>query len=119
MHTIGVLLLAAATAGDGFGYDSPDVGLKKWLRPHAVVSMAPPGRPTVYGRDDGRRPWRRGHGSRRPPVRQTKSQIYFLDPDGMHIGWQTGTAPTASGPTCPLSLSCRLATTSIKAIFTV
>ena len=23
MHTIGVLLLAAATAGDGFGYDRP------------------------------------------------------------------------------------------------
>ena len=40
MQTIGVLLLAAATAGDGFGYNNPGVGLKKWLRPH-VVSSAP------------------------------------------------------------------------------
>ena len=23
----------------------------------------------------------------------TKSQVYFLDPDGMNIGWQTGTGP--------------------------
>ena len=37
MQTIGMLLLAAATAGDGFGYDKPGVGLKKWLRPHAVA----------------------------------------------------------------------------------
>ncbi len=40
MHTIGVLLLAAATAGDGFGYDKPYVGLKKLLRPHAVTHGA-------------------------------------------------------------------------------
>src|SRR4051794_2907990 len=41
MNTIGVLLLAAATAGDGFGYSKPGVGLKKLLRPH-VVSHGPP-----------------------------------------------------------------------------
>ena len=72
MQTIGVLLLAAATAGDGFGYDKPGVGLKKWLRPHAVVSAAcpAPGGPAVHGRDHGRRPRRHGHGRRRPPVRQ-------------------------------------------------
>src|SRR3954447_18846444 len=44
MHTIGVLLLAAATAGDGFGYSKPGVGFKKLLRPHVVVNgPAPPG----------------------------------------------------------------------------
>ena len=32
MQTIGVLLLAAATAGDGFGYDKPGVGLKDVFR---------------------------------------------------------------------------------------
>ena len=31
MNTIGVLLLAAAAAGDGFGYDKPNVGGKKLL----------------------------------------------------------------------------------------
>ena len=42
MNTIGVLLLAAATAGDGFGYAKPGVGFKKLLRHHAVVEGAPP-----------------------------------------------------------------------------
>ncbi len=50
MQTIGVLLLAAATAGDGFGYSKPGVGLKKLLRPHVVVNgPAPPGGPIVPG----------------------------------------------------------------------
>lgn len=53
MQTIGVLLLAAATAGDGFGYSSPGVGLKKWLRPHAVVAgdprrAGPSSRPQIW-----------------------------------------------------------------------
>ena len=42
MNTIGVLLLAAATTGDGFGYSKPDVGGKRFLRHHVVVSGAPP-----------------------------------------------------------------------------
>src|SRR3954453_10623677 len=50
MHTIGVLLLAAATAGDGFGYSKPGVGFKKLLRPHVVVhGPAPPGGPIAPG----------------------------------------------------------------------
>ena len=32
MQAFGMLLLAAATAGDGFGYADPNVGGKKWLR---------------------------------------------------------------------------------------
>ncbi len=92
MHTIGVLLLAAATAGDGFGYDSPDVGLKKWLRPHAVASVnAPPGGPQYSAATMGGGPGGAGAGGRR--FVNTKSQIYFLDPDGMNIGWQTGLGP--------------------------
>src|SRR5208283_3425247 len=92
MHTIGVLLLAAATAGDGFGYDSPGVGLKKWLRPHAVVSDgAPPGGPPYTAATMGGGPGAAGSGGRR--FVNTKSQIYFLDPDGMNVGWQTGTGP--------------------------
>ena len=54
MNTIGVLLLAAATAGDGFGYDAPGVGLKHLFRGHLVSHGAPPpggmiqaGAPTV------------------------------------------------------------------------
>ncbi len=92
MYTIGVLLLAAATAGDGFGYDSPGVGLKKWLRPHAVVSDgAPPGGPQYTAASMGGGPGGAGAGGRR--FVNTKSQIYFLDPDGMNIGWQTGLGP--------------------------
>src|SRR3954454_8301596 len=50
MPTIGVLLLAAATAGDGFGYSKPGVGFKKLLRPHVVVNgPAPPGGPIAPG----------------------------------------------------------------------
>lgn len=93
MHTIGVVLLAAATAGDGFGYDSPGVGLKKWLRPHAVVSDgAPPGGPQYTAATMGGGPGGAGMGAGRRFV-NTKSQVYFLDPDGMNIGWQTGTGP--------------------------
>src|SRR4051794_22920641 len=95
MHTIGVLLLAAATAGDGFGYDKPGVGLKKWLRPHAVVSShsAPPGGPQYTAANMGGGPGGAdaGMGGRR--FVNTKSQVYFLDPDGMNIGWQTGAGP--------------------------
>ena len=101
MNTIGVLLLAAATAGDGFGYGSPGVGFKKLLRPHVVMNgPAPPGGmigggaagcsfghagcaggatcPGAGGAANGRR------------FPNTRSQIYFLDPNTMKIGWQTG-----------------------------
>ena len=94
MQTIGVLLLAAATAGDGFGYESPGVGLKKWLRPHAVVSGgAPPGGPQYTAATMGGGPGGAGMGAAGRRFVNTKSQVYFLDPDGMNIGWQTGTGP--------------------------
>jgi hypothetical protein len=116
MYTIGVLLLAAATAGDGFGYDKPGVGFKKLLRPGVVArGPAPPGGPISPGAGVGGCSF--GHpgcaggsscpgggaggpgggaggpggaqGGRRFP--NVRSQIYFLDPDGMKIGWQTST----------------------------
>ncbi len=94
MHTIGVLLLAAATAGDGFGYSDPGVGLKKWLRPHAVVSEpAPPGGPPINAATMGGGPGGAGMGAGGRRFVNTKSQVYFLDPDGMNVGWQTGSGP--------------------------
>jgi hypothetical protein len=103
MQAFGMLLLAAATAGDGFGYNDPGVGLKKWLRPHAVTtsdatgappytaaSLAGPGGP---GANNGRR------------FTVTKSQIYFLDPNGMQIGWQTGAGPNGERTYLPAQLT--------------
>ena len=95
MQTIGVLLLAAATAGDGFGYAEPGVGLKKWLRPHAVVSNGniPPGGPPYTAATMGGGPGGMDMGAGRR-FANTKSQVYFLDPDGMNIGWQNGAGPS-------------------------
>ncbi len=100
MQAFGMLLLAAATAGDGFGYSEPGVRLKKWLRPHAVVSANAPGPPQYTagsmgtGGPVGTAPGRR--------FVSTRSQIYFLDPNGMQIGWQTGGGPNGEiGSTCP------------------
>lgn len=93
MNTIGVLLLAAATAGDGFGYSKPNVGLKKLLRPHVVSHGPPPPGGMIQAGMSGGGPAAGMEGAasgRRFP--NTKSQIYFLDPDGMQIGWQTGSA---------------------------
>jgi hypothetical protein len=86
MQAFGVLLLAAATAGDGFGYQAPGVGLKKWLRPHVEATSDVTGAPpytaqTLAGGAGGPASGRR--------FTSTKSQIYFLDPDRMQIGWQT------------------------------
>jgi hypothetical protein len=86
MQAIGVLLLAAATAGDGFGYSSPGVGLKKWLRPHVEVTTDATGAPPYNAASLAGRSGGPGSGRR---FTVTKSQIYFLDPDRMQIGWQT------------------------------
>ena len=103
MQAFGMLLLAAATAGDGFGYNEPGVGLKKWLRPHAVTATdatgAPPytaaslAGPNGPGANNGRR------------FTVTKSQIYFLDPNGMQIGWQTGSGPNGERTYLPAQLT--------------
>lgn len=97
MHTIGVLLLAAATAGDGFGYAKPGVHMKKLLRPHVVAStpVPPPGGPQFNAATMGAAMGAPGAGAasgRR--FANTRSQIYFLDPDGMNVSWQVGSSPT-------------------------
>ena len=103
MQAFGMLLLAAATAGDGFGYADPGVGGKKWLRGHLVstsaATSAPPYNAAALaggagpGAANGRR------------FTVTKSQIYFLDPNGMQIGWQTGAGPNGERTYLPAQLT--------------
>ncbi len=93
MQAFGMLLLAAATAGDGFGYSDPGVRLKKWLRPHAVVSADAPGPPTYTANGMGGQGGPTGAAPGRRFV-NTRSQVYFLDPIGMHIRWQTAGGPS-------------------------
>ena len=104
MQAFGMLLLAAATAGDGFGYADADVGGKKWLRsssrePTSHATGAPPYNAAALaggggmGADNGRR------------FIVTKSQIYFLDPNGMQIGWQNGTGPNGERTYLPAQLT--------------
>jgi hypothetical protein len=106
MQAFGVLLLAAATAGDGFGYADPGVGLKKWLRPHAVVNGPATGPPMYSAETLG------GGGAGGPmgaaPGRRfvtTRSQVYFLDPDGMQVGWQTSAGPNGERAYLPAQLT--------------
>lgn len=96
MQTIGMLLLAAAATGDGFGYGDAGVGLKKWLRPHVVASShtPPPGGPQYTAATMGGGPGAGVDGASGRRFVNTKSQVYFLDPDRMNISWQSGTSPT-------------------------
>jgi len=99
MQTIGVLLLAAATAGDGLGYSKPGVHFKKLLRPHVVASSPtpPPGGPQFTAATMGAGGAMGAPGAGAASGRRfvnTRSQIYFLDPDGMNISWQVGATPT-------------------------
>jgi hypothetical protein len=103
MQAFGVLLLAAATAGDGVvDFHEPGVHLKQWLRPHAVVDGHVPGPPpytaaTLAGGGPGAAPGRR--------FVTTKSQIYFLDPNGMQVGWQNGTGMQGERTYLPAQLT--------------
>jgi hypothetical protein len=91
MHAFGMLLLAAATAGDGFGYNEADVGHKKWLRSHLVASSHATGTPPYNAASLAGGGGMGANNGRRFIV--TKSQLYFLDPTGMQIGWQNGSGP--------------------------
>jgi len=95
MNTIGVLLLAAATATGGLG--KPFTG-KSWLRHGAVADGAAPGSPGCqYGHPGCQGgascpgPHGQGPGGAQPGRRfpNTRSQIFFVDPAGMKIGWQS------------------------------
>ena len=87
MNTFAILALAAATVGSGFGYSKPNVGGKRLLRSHVVADgPAPPGgmiQPPPGGGGPGG-----GQAGRRFP--NTRSQVFFLDPSKMNIGWQSG-----------------------------
>ena len=105
MHTLAVLLVAAATTGQSFG--KPHVGGLKLFRHDAVVEgPAPPGGPTMMtpGGPGGAGLGPQA-GRRFPNVR---SQITFLDPVRMNISWQTSAGPNgekayAAGVTVPAS----------------
>jgi hypothetical protein len=108
MKTIGVLLLTAATATGGIG--KPHTG-KIFLRHHAVTHGAPPaggpidfgaagcqlghpgcqgggGCPGPGGGGPGGGGWPGGApGGRRFP--NVRSQVYFVEPAGLKVGWQT------------------------------
>lgn len=105
MNAIGVLLLAAATAtGSGFGIGKAHVGGLKIHRHHAVVEGPPPasgliqpgapgapgmpgmaGAPGMAGMPGAA--MGPGGGNRRFP--NVRTQVFFVDPPGMRIGWQT------------------------------
>lgn len=86
MNTIGVLLLTAATATGGL-FGRPHAGGMGLLRAHAVADgPAPPGGPINAAALSGPG-GPGGQPGRRFP--NTKSQVFFVDPAGMKIGWQT------------------------------
>jgi hypothetical protein len=103
MHAFGMLLLAAATAGDGFGYNEADVGHKKWLRSHLVSSTHATGAPPYNAASMAGAGGMNANNGRRFIV--TKSQLYFLDPNGMQIGWQNGTGPSGDRTYLPAQLT--------------
>ena len=105
MNTIGVVLLAAATATSGIG--KPHVW-KNWMRPHAVQhGPAPAGGPitaAMMGPGAGADASGFGRaGNRRFP--NVRSQIFFVDPPGMHIGWQAGGGPNGDRIYLPAQLT--------------
>jgi hypothetical protein len=103
MQAFGMLLLAAATAGDGFGYNDPGVGHKKWLRHHLVTATDATGTPPYTAASLAGAGGAGAASGRRFTV--TKSQIYFLDPSGMQVGWQTGVGPNGERTYLPAQLT--------------
>ncbi|MFO0956975.1 MAG: hypothetical protein U0800_05840 [Isosphaeraceae bacterium] len=88
MNTIAVLMLAGTATISGFDDINKPSAYKHWLRPHAVQHGAPPPGGMIGGPGLGVP----GAGVGGPAARQfanTKSQIYFVDPPGMRIGWQS------------------------------
>jgi hypothetical protein len=87
MNAIGVLLLAAATATSTDELGKPHVGLMQILRPHAVMHGPPPPGGMVDGAMGGAGAMAGANSGRRFP--NVRSQIFFVDPPGMQVGWQT------------------------------
>jgi hypothetical protein len=94
MQTLALLLVAAATTGDGLS--KPGVGGLKLFRHHAVVEgEPPPGGPITAASGAaggaGMNGGMAGQPGRRFP--NVRSQIIFLDPKDMKIAWQTAAGP--------------------------
>jgi hypothetical protein len=85
MKTLGVLLLTAATASGGIGKPS---GINHLFRPHVVRHGPPPASGPIMAPPDGGAGGAGFAANRR--FFNDSSQVYFVDPPGMHIGWQTG-----------------------------
>ena len=107
MNTIGVLLLAAATSTGGL-FGKAHVGGKKLLRggvvadgpPPAGGMIAPPVGPGGPGGPGGAGGAQAGR--RFPNVR---SQVFFVDPTGMKVGWQTAAGPGTERVYLPAQLT--------------
>ena len=103
MNTIGVLLLAAATSTGGL-FGKPHVGGKKLLKAHVVQSgpapaegmIQPPPATGAGGPGAGQA------GRRFPNVR---SQVFFVEPNGMKIGWQTAAGGASERVYLPAQLT--------------
>jgi len=101
MQAFGMLLLAAAIAGDGFGYTKPDVGGKRLFRSHLVTAADATGTPPYNAAQMGAA----GAAASGRRFMSTKSQIYFLDPAGMQIGWQSSAGPNDERTYLPAQLT--------------
>ncbi len=74
---------------------------KHWLRSHVVTATDATGTPPYNAASLA------GGGTARQNGRRftvTKSQIYFLDPNGMQIGWQNGAGPNGERTYLPAQL---------------
>ncbi len=89
MQTLALLLVAAATTGDG--YSKPYAGGLKLFRHDAVMEGAPPPGGPIGPAGAGGAPGMAGQPGRRFP--NVRSQIIFLDPKDMKIAWQTSAGP--------------------------
>jgi hypothetical protein len=96
MQTLALLLVAAATTGDG--YSKPYAGGLKLFRHQAVMEGAPPPGGPIGPAGAGGAAGAAGMGGgmagqpgRRFP--NVRSQIIFLDPKDMKIAWQTAAGP--------------------------
>jgi len=98
MNTLGVIVLAAATATGGIG--KPHVW-KSLFKPGILRHGPPPSygpitAPPVDRHVMGAGMGAPGFGAQQRRFATTTSQVFFVEPDGMEIGWQTsnGGAPT-------------------------
>ena len=101
MNTIGVLLLAAATSTGGL-FDKPHVGGNKLFR-HGVIADGPPPPGGPIHPPQGAGAGAEGQAGRRFP--NVRSQVFFVEPTGMKIGWQTAAGAVAEKVYLPAQLT--------------